>query len=147
PRGRVRWITYDEADRLIACCAAHLAPLVSFMLFTGCRVGEVLALDWRDVDLSHAHASFLETKNGDRRGPPLHPRAVAALAGLSHRTGIVFRRPDKRPYAPKNDGGGQRSSGRSMGRAGGLPFWTSTLTTADTHGRRGIMRRTATSAR
>lgn len=86
---------------LIAGCAPHLAPLVTFMLFTGCRVGEALALDWRDVDLSRAHASFLDTKNGDRRGTPLHPRAVAALAGLTHRVGIVFRRPDKRPSGLK----------------------------------------------
>jgi integrase len=106
PRGRVRWITFDEADRLIAHCAPHLAPLVTFMLFTGCRIGEALALDWRDVDLSRAHAAFLDTKNGDRRGTPLHPRALAALANLSHRTGHVFRRPDKQPYAPKDDGGG-----------------------------------------
>jgi integrase len=68
PRGRVRWITFEEADKLIACCAAHLAPLVTFMLFTGCRIGEALALDWRDVDLSRSHAAFLDTKNGDRRG-------------------------------------------------------------------------------
>jgi integrase len=107
PRGRVLWITFEEADMLIAGSAPHLAPLVTFMLFTGCRVGEALALDWRDVDLSRAHASFLDTKNRDRRGTPLHPRAVAALAGLTHRVGIVFRRPDKRLYAPKDDGGGQ----------------------------------------
>jgi site-specific recombinase XerD len=124
PRGRVRWITLEEADRLISCCAPHLAPLVTFMLFTGCRIGEALALDWRDVDLSRAHASFLDTKNGDRRGTPLHPRAVAALAGLSHRTGIVFRRPDKRPYAPKDDGGGQikRAFSGACRRAGIADF-------------------------
>jgi hypothetical protein len=107
PRGRVRWITFEEADKLIASCAPHLAPLVTFMLFTGCRIGEALALDWRDVDLSRSHAAFLDTKNGDRRGTPLHPRALAALANMPHRTGIVFRRPDKRPYAPKDGGGGQ----------------------------------------
>jgi integrase len=44
PRGRVRWITFEEADRLIASCAPHLVPLVTFMLFTGCRIGEALAL-------------------------------------------------------------------------------------------------------
>jgi integrase len=107
PRGRVRWITLEEADRLIACCAPHLAPIVTFMFFTGGRVGEALVLDWRDVDLDRAHAVFLDTKNGDRRGTPLHPRALAALTGLSHRSGKVFLRPDKQPYTPKKDGGGQ----------------------------------------
>jgi integrase len=107
PRGRVRWITHEEADRLIDACAPHLAPLVTFMLSTGCRVGEALTLDWRDVDLSRAHVAFLDTKNGDRRGAPLHPRALAAVASLQHRTGNVFRRPDGMPYAPKDGEGGQ----------------------------------------
>ena len=111
PRGRVRWITVEEADRLIDCCAPHLAPLVTFMLFTGARVSEALYLDWRDVDLSRAHVVFSDTKNGDRRGTPLHPRALAALASLPHRSGAVFRRPDKQPYAPKDDGGGQIKTG------------------------------------
>ena len=93
PRARVRWITHEEADRLILCSAPHLAPIVTFMLFTGCRVSEALELDWRDVDLNRAHATFLDTKNGERRGVYLHPRALAALANLSHRTGAVFRRP------------------------------------------------------
>lgn len=107
PRGRVRWLTLDEADRLIECSAQHLAPLITFLLFTGCRVGEALALDWRDVDLERGHTVFVDTKNGDRRGTPLHPRALSALANLSHRAGMVFRRPDRRPYTPKDDGGGQ----------------------------------------
>lgn len=111
PRGRVRWITYKEAEKLIAACAPHLQPLVTFLLFTGCRVGEALALQWRDVDLERRHAVFLDTKNGDRRGIPLHPRVVAALEALNKREGHVFRRPDKKPYTPKGDGGGQIKTG------------------------------------
>lgn len=107
PRGRVRWISPEEAGRLIAACGPHLAPLVTFMLFTGCRVGEGLALEWRDVDLTRAHAVFLDTKNGDRRGTPLHPRTLAALIKLRHREGKVFRRPDGKPYEPKDGEGGQ----------------------------------------
>jgi integrase len=51
--------------------------------------------------------SFLDTKNGERRGVPLHPRALAAIANLSHRTGNVFRRPDKQRYEPRYSAGGQ----------------------------------------
>lgn len=115
PRGRVRWLNFEEADRLIASCAPHLAPLVTFLLFTGARVGEALELDWREVDLTRGSVIFLETKNGDRRGVPLHPRALAALANLRHRAGAVFLRPPRRtdktpgakPYATKVDEGGQ----------------------------------------
>jgi len=122
PRGRVRWITYDEADRLILCCAPHLAPIVAFMLFTGCRVSEALELDWRDVDLGRAHATFLDTKNDERRGVYLHPRVLAALANLSHRTGAVFRRPDKKPYESKDrmEGGQIKNAFKGACRRAGI---------------------------
>jgi integrase len=112
PRGRVRALTIDEANRLIDACGDHLRPLVIFMLYTGARVGEALWLDWREVNLDRRHVVFVETKNGDRRGVPLHPRVVAALANLPHRQGEVFRRPDGLSYAPLNaDDPGETSAG------------------------------------
>jgi integrase len=107
PKGRVRWITLEEADRLITACSDHLRPLVIFLLYTGARLSEALYLDWRQVDLERNEAQFLETKNGQARGVPLHPRVRAALEALRHREGHVFRRPDGKPYARKKDGGGQ----------------------------------------
>jgi integrase len=40
PNGIVRWITFEEAERLIAACAKHLRPLVLFLLGTGARMSE-----------------------------------------------------------------------------------------------------------
>ena len=83
PRGRVRWISHDDADRLISACSFHLKPIVTFLFFTGCRVGEALAIDWNGIELERGHAVFLETKNAThRRGIPLHPRVIAILANL-----------------------------------------------------------------
>ncbi len=111
-----RWLTPEEAERLIAASSAHLRPLIVFMLYSGARSGEALALDWRDVDLDRGHASFLKTKNGEARGVPLHRRVIAELANLSHREGPVFRRPDGLPYAsPK--GGEDTSSGSRIKKA------------------------------
>lgn len=107
PRGRVRWITVEEAERLIAASSPHLRPLIIFLLYTGGRVGEALALHWRDVDLARAHATFLDTKNGECRGVPLHRRVVEALSALKHREGAVFLTDKRRAYAPKSEGGGQ----------------------------------------
>lgn len=112
-KGRVRWLTHDEASRLVECCSPHMAPLVTFLLLTGARLSEALYLQWREVDLQRAHVTFLQTKSGIDRGVPLHPRAVAELANLKHRMGAVFRRPDGRPYAEKGDGGGQIKTGFS----------------------------------
>lgn len=94
----IRWLTIDEADRLIEAASPHMEPLIVFLLFTGARVGEALWLDWRDVDLSRGQVMFPRTKNGHPRGVPLHPRVRAALTKISGRTGEVFRKPDGRPY-------------------------------------------------
>jgi integrase len=107
PKGRVRWLTPAEADKLIAACADHLRPLVIFLLYTGARLSEALYLDWRHVDLARSHVQFIDTKNGEARGVPLHARVLAALTALEHREGEVFRRPDRQSYERKNEGGGQ----------------------------------------
>jgi integrase len=105
PRGRVRWLTHDEAHRLIECSAPHLKPLVAFLLYTGARIGEALWLDWRYLDLRRGQVQFLDTKNGTDRGVPLHPALVAILAGLPSRgknSSEVFRKADGMPYAYLN---------------------------------------------
>jgi integrase len=107
PKGRVRWITFEEAERLLDACAEHLRPLVMFLLGTGARLSEALYLDWRELDLAEAHVTFLETKNGEARGVPLHARLVHALRALRHRHGSVFRTNTCRAYAEKESGGGQ----------------------------------------
>src|SRR6266849_2641344 len=81
----VRWLPFEEAERLIAACSKHLRPLVIFLLYTGARIGEGLWLDWRAVDLARAHVTFAKTKNGEARGVPLHPRVISALGNLAHR--------------------------------------------------------------
>ncbi len=107
PKGRVRWLTPEEADRLIGAASPHLQPLLIFLFGTGARLGEALKLQWRQVDLDRREVQFLETKNGDSRGVPLHDRVIVALEALPHREGVVFRRPDGQPYVPKRDSGGQ----------------------------------------
>jgi integrase len=112
---RVRWLTPEEAERLLAACADHMRPLVLVLLYTGARAGEALWLDWRDVDLSRAHVSFVKTKNGEKRGVPMHQRMVAALANLPHREGAIFRTHTGEPYArPEPGGGGDTSAGRPI---------------------------------
>ena len=100
---RVRWLTFEEAERLIAACAAHMRPLVVFLLYTGARVGEALWLDWRDVSLDRAHVQFIDTKNDTSRGVPLHRRVVAELRAMTHSTGCVFRKLDGSTYAFLNE--------------------------------------------
>lgn len=136
PQGRVRWISEEEAERLIAAAAPHLKPLVIFLLGTGARLSEALYLDWRDVDLPRCQVTFTATKNGEDRGVPLHPRVVAALANLPwDRKGAVFRAPwgldsaGRRvkwaPYEARDGGGGQvKTAWAGMCRRAGLRNFT-----------------------
>ena len=78
---RDRWLTREEADRLIAACAPHLAALVRFALATGCRAGEIIGLEWDRVDVARQTAWLNRTKNGTPRGVPLNGNAIAVLEG------------------------------------------------------------------
>lgn len=76
---RDRWLTREEADRLIAVCPQHLAALVRFALATGCRAREITGLEWNRVGLERRTAWLNQTKNGTPRGVPLNHDAVVVL--------------------------------------------------------------------
>jgi integrase len=93
--GRLRWLTPEEAIRLLGACRKsrneHLTDLVEFALFTGMRRGEVLGLTWERVDRARGVVLLDVTKNGRRREVPLNGRADAVLARRgSHAHGRVF---------------------------------------------------------
>ncbi|TAK83760.1 MAG: site-specific integrase [Betaproteobacteria bacterium] len=78
---RDRWLTKEEAARLLSFCPPHLAALVRFALATGCRAREIAGLEWVRVDLERRTAWLDQTKNGTPRGVPLNRDAVAVLEG------------------------------------------------------------------
>ncbi|MCA1799656.1 MAG: site-specific integrase, partial [Xanthomonadaceae bacterium] len=97
PRPRTRRLEarYQEAERLLASCAAsahpYLLPMVELALETAMRRGELLSLVWPHIDLARRTALLPETKNGHARVVPLSPKAVAVLQDLRPRaTGPVF---------------------------------------------------------
>jgi integrase len=81
----------SQFQALHAAIGSHRV-LLTWLVCTGCRRGETQALDWRDVDLVGARARLWAdtTKAGKSRVIELVPAAVAALASLPHRTGLVF---------------------------------------------------------
>lgn len=86
PEGRTRWITHDEAERLIEAAkrskkVPFLSDFIQLALYTGCRKGELLNLEWSRVDLSAGllHLEAKHTKSGKRRAVPLSARAREAL--------------------------------------------------------------------
>ena len=51
PTRRIRFLTYNEAQRLIAALPAHLADMAAFSLATGLRRANVTGLEWSQIDL------------------------------------------------------------------------------------------------
>lgn len=90
PKGKIVWLKVEEAERLIDACADHIRPLVIFMLYTGGRAGEVVWLDWSNVNLDMKQVTFPKTKNGEARSVPLHQRVIEQLLLMSRREGPVF---------------------------------------------------------
>ena len=97
----------------------RLGPIANLGLDSGCRLGELLALRWRDIDgtVITVKRSLEQTKSGlrfkepkskhGRRKISLPPRAVADLAGhrgdlLMHPEALVFSNPDGSPIRPNN---------------------------------------------
>lgn len=67
---RVRFLTHDEADRLLDALAerspqVHDQALLS--LHCGLRAGEIFALTWADVDLDRGVLTLRDTKSGKTR--------------------------------------------------------------------------------
>ena len=84
PKRRVRFLTEEEADRLMLALPEHMAPVVRYALATGCRMSEILRLDWNHVDFAR-RVSWLEpgtTKNGEGHGVPLNRDAILALRSV-----------------------------------------------------------------
>jgi integrase len=76
---RDRWLTREEAKRLVESAAPHLGALIRFALATGCRAREITGLEWSRVDLERGTAWLNRTKNGTPRGVPLNAEAVSVL--------------------------------------------------------------------
>jgi len=84
----------NEVEALLRACEnRRIEPLVYFVTWTGCRIGEALALRWKDVDLNASTATLRRgshegdsTKNRKIRDVTLLPEVVEQLLAVKART-------------------------------------------------------------
>ena len=85
---RTRRLQPGEEDRLVAAATPYLRALIIAALSTGCRVGELLTLQWQDVRVDgrgRYRALILragKTKTGTMRVVPVGQRLAAVLEML-----------------------------------------------------------------
>ena len=100
-KARERFLSVEEAQRLIEHCDADLKPLVQAALGTGCRYGELAALEVRDYDARSNTLKIRQSKTG-------HSRTLR----LSDESGALFRLTSN----------ARNGSERMFTRQGGLPW-------------------------
>jgi integrase len=107
---RVRWLTDEERDRLVAACGQSDNPdillIVLLALTSGARKGEIERLRWPQIDLKQGVAwlTVEDTKTEHARAVPLVGRALALLRERSKvrrlDSDLVFPAPEN-PSKPR----------------------------------------------
>ncbi len=94
-----RWLTSEEEERLMAASSPWLREIMVFALNTGMRQGEILNLQWQDVDFARGTLIVMKSKNGTRRTIPLNTKVFDLLAAKQSTSGTscgpVFKTPLK----------------------------------------------------
>ena len=76
----VRWLAKERADALTAAYPERLRPAALLARYQGMRAGEIVRLDWGDIDLERAFLHVRVSKTGVGRFLPLHPVITELLA-------------------------------------------------------------------
>ena len=105
---RDRWLTVEEEQRVLAAAAPWLRELVVFAIYTGMRMGEILALTWAGVDLFRRTVTVFRSKNGERRTIPVSTTVLDLLkrkyATRPGTTDLVFTAKARRPLMGATSG-------------------------------------------
>lgn len=106
PKGRVRFLSDGERERLLKACREYANPylyvIVVLAISTGMRKGEIMTLTWDDVDLDKGTIILNDTKNKERRAIPLVGKAQELVSELrskrSNESDLLF--PGNKPERP-----------------------------------------------
>ena len=93
---RLRYLSEEEAERLISACSKEIRPIIITALNTGMRKSEILHLTWDRVDLKNRIILLDKTKNGERREIPINQTLYDALSGITRhiKCDYVFYNPE-----------------------------------------------------
>jgi integrase len=93
---RMRWLSFDEADKLLLELPSHLSSLAAFTLATGLRSRNARLLKWSQIDFERKHAfvDAIDVKNKKALAVPLNDDALAILSRQPRINEFVFNYKD-----------------------------------------------------
>jgi integrase len=86
-----RILDYDEEAALIEHAADHLKPVLRVGFDLGLRIGDLLALQWYQIDLDAKTITAKNSKSKKVQRFRMTPQVEATLRALPHRDGAVFQ--------------------------------------------------------
>lgn len=108
---RLRWLSPEEAEQLIVTAEdtdPRTARMILYLLGTGCRPVEMLALHADNLHTRTAQVFIAKSKINEARMIPIEAqRALPALLKNCPASGAVFRTPKGQPYKIVKNRGGQ----------------------------------------
>lgn len=87
---RVRYLMPDEVQRLLSNSVDYLKPIVTVAVHTGMRKGEILGLQWEQVNLEQGIITLHDTKNGERRDIPMDETVKTIFKSIDRKGDHVF---------------------------------------------------------
>ena len=117
---RERYLTVDEAKRLLAEAGDELRPVLIVALSTGMRKNEILSLRWKDADFVKGFIHISDSKSGQGRNIPMNGLTFETLHAMDRSREFVFENPETRTHV-RDVKTGFRAACRRAG-IGGLRF-------------------------
>jgi integrase len=127
---RDRVLSTKEYARLLAHCPAHLKPIVKLAYYTAMRQGEILNLNWGQVDLKEGFIRLRpeDCKTKEGREAPLNSELVDMLKGM--RPGLPLPQVRVFTYAGRSIGSIKKAFESAVRNAGIEDFTFHDLSTA-----------------
>lgn len=88
---RTNYLTKEQIQDVLTYISGRSQEMVAFAIGTGMRQGEILRLDWRDIDLANNIIHIYVAKSGYQREVPIMPSLKALLLRMEPKPyGKVF---------------------------------------------------------
>ncbi|MGC8499842.1 MAG: tyrosine-type recombinase/integrase [Leptospirillia bacterium] len=114
----VRYLDKGQETRLFNALPVHLHPVVTVALYTGCRQGELLKLEWRDINFDQKMFLNRDTKAGNSRWTPINSLVQGVLVKLAEKD----HEPTDKVFAVGHCKSLSRSFAVAVRKAGLAPF-------------------------